>query len=312
MAKSVLNSLNCEICEQVCKSTEGLSRHIKAKHGMSSLDYTKKILLKEIIPLCECGCGKEVKVYPYKVNECFKGHSGGGNWQTKYDRDSEEYKTAVSKVSKSVGLYLKENPKIVSQETRERQSKYMKELLSNPDERNRRSVKMVETKILQSKDGTLSKNHYVNNRTKEDIDDIYNRIAYKASKTKIERFASGELVSWNRGKDRVTDKRIEKRAGENHYRFNPNKEVVYNKTFYDKEYRSILRGQQDDKCFKCKRYNILLCLHHVDEDKKNDSFENLIFVCRSCHTTIHNNKDLQNEFDKEVRIFKHNIILQNI
>jgi len=120
------------------------------------------------------------------------------------------------------------------------------------------------------------------------------------------------LVPWNRGKDKFTDDRIEKIAGENHYKFNPNKDVPYTEKFYNKQYRYFLREQQDGKCFRCKDDTNTLCLHHVDENKKNDSFENLIFVCRSCHSKIHNNKETMYSFNKEVEVFKQNIILNKI
>jgi len=279
---------------------------------MSSLDYTYKVLLKGITPTCTCGCGKEVKVYSYKVNECYRGHSGGGNWQTKYDKDSEEYKTAVAKVSKSVKEYMVDNPPTFSEETKEKHSKYMKELLSDPEERERRRVKMQDTKIEQSKSGILSDKHFTKNKTKEEVDSIYHKIGKKASNTKAVKFESGELISWNKGKSKKTDVRIEKTSGNNHYRFNPDKDIQYTENFYDREYRKLLMEQQNGKCLKCGDSSKILCLHHVDEDKKNDDFENLVFVCRSCHSKIHNNEDTKNLFNKVVTTFKQNIILNKI
>lgn len=311
MARNVLDSLSCKICGHECKRPEGLSMHSKLKHNMSNLEYTAKILLNGIIPLCECGCGKEVKVHPYKVNECYRGHSGGGNWQTKYDKDSIEYKAAVSKISKSVKEYMAENPPTVTEENRLKQSKYMIELMSNPEEKIRRVTKMMNTKKKQSEDGTLSKNHFTKTKTKDEVEYIYNKIGSKASKTKVELFSTGDLVTWNKGKNKKTDNRIANSAGENHYRFNPDKEVVYTEKFYDKDYRKLLMIHQDSQCFNCGIVDKSLCLHHVDENKRNDSFKNLIFVCRSCHSKIHNNKELQHSFNECVEMFKQNIILNN-
>lgn len=212
MARNVLDSLSCKICGHECKRPEGLSMHLKLKHNMSNLEYTTKILLNGIIPLCECGCGKEVKVHPYKVNECYRGHSGGGNWQTKYDKDSAEYKAAVSKISKSVKEYMAENPPTFTEETRLKHSKYMIELMSNPEEKIRRVTKMTNTKKKQSKDGTLSKNHFTKTKTKDEVEYIYNKIGSKAAETKRELFSKGELVPWNRGLTKQTSDAVEKNA----------------------------------------------------------------------------------------------------
>lgn len=312
MAKNVLTDFNCRICGKGYNSIIAFTKHIQSEHNITKSDYTVKHLLNGVTPTCVCGCGKTVKVNNYKVNECFKGHSGGGNWQTKYDKDSDQYKSAVSKVSKSVKEYMVDNPPIFSEGTKKKHSEYMKELLSDPEEKERRRAKMQETKRVQSENGTLSDRHFTKNKTKEEVNSIYSKIGSKASNTKILRFGSGELVPWNRGKDKFTDERIEKRAGENHYKFNPSKDEPYTVKFYDKEYRRILRENQDGRCLNCNSDDKTLCLHHVDEDKSNDSFDNLIFVCRSCHSKIHNNKETKRLFDTKVTSFKQNIISNKI
>lgn len=309
MAKNLLTNYNCKVCGKEHNSVSAFTQHIQSEHNITKSDYTVKYLLNGVIPTCVCGCEKTVKVNGYKVNESYIGHSGGGNWQTKYDKDSEEYKNVVAKISKSVKEYTTSNPPVFSKETKEKRSKYMKDLLSNPEERENRRIKMQETKRKQSEDGTLSRDHFTKIRAKEDVKHIYSNIADKASKTKMQRYTTGELVPWNKGKNKIIDDRIKKIAGENHYRFNPNKEIPYTENFYNTEYRSFILEKQDGKCFKCNEEVKSMCLHHVDENKKNDSFENLIFVCRSCHSKIHNNRETQILFDEEVKKFKQNIIL---
>lgn len=46
-------------------------------------------------------------------------------------------------------------------------------------------------------------------------------------------------------------------------------------------------GMTQDECKK--KYNRILDVHHVDGDDTNNILENLITLCRSCHT-IHHNK----------------------
>ena len=82
--------------------------------------------------------------------------------------------------------------------------------------------------------------------------------------------------------------RINNYSGKNHYRWNDNKIREYTELFYDNNYRKFLLSEQNGTCFLCTK-NKNLCLHHIDENKQNDKSENLIFLCRGCHMTVHNN-----------------------
>jgi len=305
MAKNLLTDYICKVCGKDHNSVGAFTQHIQSEHGITKSDYTIKYLLDGVIPTCACGCGKSLKVNGYEVNEYVRGHSGGGTWQTVYDKNSEEYKNALTKLSKSVKKSLSENPHIFTLEERDRRSKFMKSM--STEERDRRVIKMTETKRRQAKEGTYT--HYTKIKSKEELEDIYKRVGTKSSKTKLDKFASGESVSWSKGLNKNTNEIIRNRSGENHHKFNPNKDIPYSEKFYDKEYRKILREQQSGVCFKCKDDTKILCLHHIDENKTNDSFDNLIFVCRSCHSKIHNNKEFKYLFDREVKEFKQNIIL---
>lgn len=41
------------------------------------------------------------------------------------------------------------------------------------------------------------------------------------------------------------------------------------------------------KCGLCKKENLKLEVHHIDENKNNDQLNNLITICHSCHSKIH-------------------------
>jgi 5-methylcytosine-specific restriction endonuclease McrA len=43
----------------------------------------------------------------------------------------------------------------------------------------------------------------------------------------------------------------------------------------------------NQKCHICKKTFNLLEIHHIDRDRKNNRRENLIFVCKKCHSLIH-------------------------
>lgn len=60
--------------------------------------------------------------------------------------------------------------------------------------------------------------------------------------------------------------------------------------FYDTDYRTLILTEQNCKCAECNIPNTdaLFHLHHIDYDKRNDSRENLIFLCHSCHSKTTN------------------------
>lgn len=68
--------------------------------------------------------------------------------------------------------------------------------------------------------------------------------------------------------------------------------------FYDKEYRATILEQQTYSCGECgaKNTDRLFHLHHIDFDKKNDSRDNLIFLCHSCHSKTTNAKFKNRDF----------------
>jgi len=65
-------------------------------------------------------------------------------------------------------------------------------------------------------------------------------------------------------------------------------------------FRKSILERQSGCCLSCEGNsgNFILCLHHIDEDKKNNNINNLVFVCRSCHAKIHNNEHFKMSFNK--------------
>jgi endogenous inhibitor of DNA gyrase (YacG/DUF329 family) len=66
--------------------------------------------------------------------------------------------------------------------------------------------------------------------------------------------------------------------------------IEFNNALKDK-----IRKRDNLKCLICglpedKSYR-KLCIHHIDENKYNNNLDNLISVCSSCHTIIHNKKE---------------------
>jgi len=291
--------IQCLICNKSVKNLNGLSQHLKI-HNLTSTEYTIKFILHNIEPLCKCGCNEKTKIDGYYISEYKLHHNPANYWQLKYDKNSPEFNNIVKKISNSVTEYAINNPRIVTEETRKKLSDKTKLALSDPEEIKRRTDKMKKTKQQQSEQGILSKNHWINTWPQNLVDEKLKEIGEKISKTKRNK----NIPAWNLGLTQE-DVRVGKWSGENNYRYNPNKLTKYHRKFYNKEYRNKLLTEQNFICFKCKiEDGRQLCLHHVDENKNNNEYENLIFLCRSCHMRIHNIPKYLKDLQVEVIQFK--------
>lgn len=85
--------------------------------------------------------------------------------------------------------------------------------------------------------------------------------------------------AWNSGKSYKDDSRI--LAGEKHPRWE-------NKSKYLIDFKRIRKEilSKKPKCNTCK--NPAYLIHHKDRNTRNNSLKNLIPLCSSCHTTLHN------------------------
>lgn len=65
--------------------------------------------------------------------------------------------------------------------------------------------------------------------------------------------------------------------------------------------KESIRQRDNYKCQFCfkKQINKKLCIHHIDKDKNNLDPKNLISLCRSCHTKIHNGGRYEKKADSD-------------
>ena len=58
----------------------------------------------------------------------------------------------------------------------------------------------------------------------------------------------------------------------------------------NKRVKEIVRSNFNRRCFVCRKTEEQngekLSVHHIDEDKKNSTFHNLVALCRECHTKV--------------------------
>jgi 5-methylcytosine-specific restriction endonuclease McrA len=51
--------------------------------------------------------------------------------------------------------------------------------------------------------------------------------------------------------------------------------------------RSFILERDGHKCSECGYSSNSLCVHHKDRNPKNNSLDNLITLCKSCHSKEH-------------------------
>jgi hypothetical protein len=103
------------------------------------------------------------------------------------------------------------------------------------------------------------------------------------------RFKKGDK-SWNAGLHHFNDKRI--LSGENHPRW-----MGVSKYYIEFKLLSRDMRAKKTKCSNCS--NSAQLLHHLDKNTNNNAMNNLIPLCFSCHTTLHNK-------ERGVTVYKHN------
>lgn len=55
-------------------------------------------------------------------------------------------------------------------------------------------------------------------------------------------------------------------------------------------YKDLFKRTSSKKiCFSCGKDDIrILCVHHIDKNRKNNDVKNLMWLCRNCHFLVHN------------------------
>lgn len=66
----------------------------------------------------------------------------------------------------------------------------------------------------------------------------------------------------------------------------------------ERVYKSILlKGDAEQICRRCKiEDKRVLAVHHLDRNRKNNSLNNLIWLCHNCHFLLHHNKKEEENF----------------
>jgi hypothetical protein len=81
--------------------------------------------------------------------------------------------------------------------------------------------------------------------------------------------------------------KYEKLAKENSINFIGKRVKALHEKSQKKVYREVALANQEAKCLCCGRSNIRFDVHHKDGNRLNNTWDNLIIVCGSCHRRIH-------------------------
>ena len=96
------------------------------------------------------------------------------------------------------------------------------------------------------------------------------------------------------------------RIGKNHWNWQDGKSFeLYGKEF-NKQLKEQIRTRDNFTCQECgfteQQLGYTLVVHHIDYNKKNNNFNNLITLCRSCHLqTNYQREDWTNYFKNKIK-----------
>lgn len=85
---------------------------------------------------------------------------------------------------------------------------------------------------------------------------------------------------------------------ENHGRWQGGKSFEPYPIEFDSRLKREIKTRDNYTCMKCgeKKGNKKLHVHHIDYDKENNTYVNLITLCNSCHSASNSNRDYWKDF----------------
>ena len=140
-------------------------------------------------------------------------------------------------------------------------------------------IKLANTGRKNSKlwgDFDLYKKHYLDGKTFKEIGE-----EFKIDKTTLQRIFQ---------KAGIQVRRVGMRGGEKHYYWLGGKSFEPYSTDWTETLRRSIRERDKYTCQLCGKENSIHC-HHIDYDKKNCNPNNLIILCRKCHSITNFNRN---------------------
>ena len=270
MDLSTITKLNEIKPENLCVVTHGGSHFVSA--GNSQAFSIKEMVMeveRTIRPgRCQCGCGGLVKPGRKFVN----GHNRRTEqfWKKKPERNYCECgcgkRVGWSKKHNRWSHFLRgHNTRLMSEKTKEEIPQSLKEKYANMDHYllGRQRSKETKRKLSESLSG---KNHPQYGKKGKDHP-VY---GYKHTKDELERMSGKNHPNWKGG---ISSE-------------------LYCQEWYIKDYKDSIKERDNYMCQnpECYEKCIILCIHHINYNKKNCKSENLITVCTSCNARANHNR----------------------
>ncbi len=139
----------------------------------------------------------------------------------------------------------------------------------------------------------------------------------KWSKEQREKCSGKNSNRWNGGKPKCSDCGITVKMQkavrclecyrknnklENHFNWQGGKSFEPYGLEFNKELKEKIRQRDNYTCQECGKdkseLKFTLSVHHIDYDKKNNCEQNLISLCRSCHTKTNYSRDMWTDYYK--------------
>lgn len=133
MSQDIFENVKCRICEQEIKNRRSLGNHLNRSHNIDIKGYYLKYYLNDNIPLCKCGCNKEVNWHKtlYRFNDYITGHNEAGFKTGKYVETTETKEKRINSIKK---VYNEKKEEIVN-----KISNSLKQTFSEPEQKERMS-----------------------------------------------------------------------------------------------------------------------------------------------------------------------------
>lgn len=211
---------------------------------------------------CECNCGAELDLTKGSKKKRFlKGHS------IRLKNSASEARKGKAPWNKGIPRTDEEKAKMSAGQILSYKEEARKKYIKTPEhkEKLREAAKKRKSEETVQKIALARKNNPNYYKTKKQI-----------SLTLKQKYKSGEIISpfYKDGR----------------YKNDPNSAYnLYNGEFTE-ELKKQVRVRDSWTCQKCGKKRSAVC-HHIDENKYNNTVDNLIILCKNCHSKHHSVKD---------------------
>ncbi len=223
---------------------------------------------------------------------------------------------------KNISISLQDH--IVSTKTRQKQSKSRKMYLKNDNVWNKGLTKETDERVKKSsetlkykfrvenmKSGMSGKKH--KDKTKKKMSRIHKKM-HKQGKWETTAYWKNKNIP-EKVKRKMSISRTGKCTGKDNASWLGGKSFEPYGIEFNNQLKESIRKRDNYRCQECFKHQdelrtksnrkYKLNIYHIDYDKKNNHSENLISLCRSCHTqTNFKREDWINYFEKEKGLLK--------